>query len=293
MTLLNTANDGYFNVLIVLVRALVAFGPMSRDNLIVLASSDTDTLRLHQTLKRWTDLGLFCENGDTILFADDIVPPSDAKTVVTALPGVLRRIVFRKENNARFWDSSGSLCADLTRGLAWLMAQNIYNNSARHAECQSLEALQLVDPDRRIVQNDVRWRGLLSWGHYLGFLWNTDTPIVDPTAALRQDLPLIFGNNVELTVADLEDRVAVVLPVLDKGCYRRELEDALDPIHWQRPVGPDQLSTSLSRAIWRLVDQGILVLESRADAGDSRILQRAGGHIWRRFTHVRLTGEGA
>lgn len=299
MTVLNTPSDGYFNVLIVLVRALVAFGPMPREDLVGLcrADHDADPTRLRQTLRRWTDLGLFTEDKKTVALAPtdaDGGLPSDFGEATAALPGLIRRIVFREENNTRFWDSSKSLCADLTRGLAWLLAQDIYTADVTdHAAIQSLEARQLVELDKRIVQNDVRWHGLLAWGNYLGFLWNWDAPMIDPTAALRQDLPLIFGKNTELTAAELEDRVATVLPVLDKGRYRCEVEDALDPANWQRPARPELLSTALSRGLWRLDALGVLVLESRADAGDSRVLQRAGGRYWRRFTHVRLSGRAA
>lgn len=295
MTLRNTANDGYFNVLIALVRVLLTFGPMSRGDLVAFcqASSKVDATRLRQTLLRWTELGLFCENDDSILLADGISLSSDASAVVAALPHVLRRLVFREENNARFWEQEGSRCADLTRGLAWLLAQDVYKNISKHAEFEALESSQLAASGYggTVVQNSTRWQGLLVWGHYLGFLWSIDPPLIDPTTALRQDLHLIFGKNAVLTVADLENRVAVVLPVLDKGCYRKEVEEVLNPAYWQRPTGPDQLSTSLSRALWRLIDQGVLGVESRSDAGDNRILQRGAGQSWQRFTHVRLIGE--
>ena len=300
MTVLNIPSDGSFNVLIVLFRVLWAYGSMPAKDLLSLcrAGAEADPARLRQTLKRWTDLGLFAEDEEEVRLAPDVVNGGrlsrDIGAATTALPGLVRRIIFREENNERFWDSQGARSADLTRGLAWLLAQDIYSaDLSKHATVQELEARQVEERDRWIVRNNVRWGGLLSWGIYLGFLWCADAPLIDPTAALRQDLPLILSQNTELPAASFGQRVAAVLPVLDGGRYRKEVEDTLNPASWQRPAQPELLSTALSRALWRLDAQGILVLESRADTGDSRVLQRMGGQHWRRFTHVRLTTKAA
>jgi hypothetical protein len=178
--------------------------------------------------------------------------------------------------------------------LAWLLAQNIYSISlGAHSVVQRLETDQITDPGRHIVKNDVRWNGLLAWGRYLGFLWYSEEPIIDPTPAIQQDLPLIFGTDRELTVSVFIERLAATLPILDQGKYRVMVEEALNPTHWQASSRPEILSTSLSRALWRMDAARVLILDSRADAKDSRVLQRSGGRDWRRFTHVRLAGAAA
>ena len=56
MTILNTASDGFFNVLIVLHRTLAQYGPMDKDRLIRLCSPgpDDDATKIRQTLLRVT-----------------------------------------------------------------------------------------------------------------------------------------------------------------------------------------------------------------------------------------------
>lgn len=297
MTVLNIASDGYFNVLIVLYRAIDTFGAMEKDRLLTLCSAgpDSDTTRLRQTLTRWTQLGLFIDQEGQIDLSSEIkktkpTKGNKASSETTLLPHHVRRKVFQAENNEGFWDSERTLCADLTRGLAFLLAQDIYSvDIGSHVAIQQIEKLQVRDEDRRILQNDVRWNGLQSWGRYLGFLWQGNRRFIDPTRALREDLSLVFSDTEILSATDFMSRVADVLPVLDGGRYRIEVESVLDPASWKKPTREDLLSTSLSRALWRLTQNGDLFFETRADAGDGRTLQRSEGQDWIRFTHVRFT----
>ena len=300
MTILNQTNDGLFNVLIVLFRAISEFGPMPKDNLIKLCSSgpDSDSKDIKNTLKRWTQIGLFQEKGGNIELSHDIqvskpkskLSESNERVYLTR---IIRRLIFNEQNNQRFWDNKNSLCADLTRGLAFLMAQDIYELTlSSHKKVEKCESLQLDDESKRILQNDTRWNGIRSWGPYLGFFWVGETVMIDPTRALKEDLPLIFDGTETLLASDFMSRVAKVLPVLDEGKYRTEMESNLVEAHWRKPNREDLLSTSLSRAIWRLKQSGDLFYEARADAVDGRSLQRSGGQDWDRFTHVRIVGDG-
>src|SRR5690606_29461287 len=118
------------------------------------------------------------------------------------------------------------------------------------------------------------------------FFWVDQRRWPDPAAAIREELPEVFGKQNELPAEDLITRLGERLPVLDGGRYRLEIEAALEPAEWQPPARPDLLSTSLSRALWRLSRPGgPLRLERRADAGDGRTLQRTGGRDWQTFTH--------
>lgn len=298
MSVLNIASDGYFNVLIALYKAICRFGPLSRKDLVYICSvgPDSDVKRLNQTLNRWIQLGLFVEQEEKITVADDLLlSASRGKQKcpdLRDLPGLLRRVLFREQNNQRFWDRERTLSADLTRGLAFLLAQDIYSafNANREA-IEHLERQQLTDKEKYVLQNDVRWNGLRSWGRYLGFLWIGEGYWIDPTQALTEDLPLVFNNNSELTVADFVQRVGTVLPVLDDGDYRHQMETALDPAEWSRPAHEHLLSTSLSRALWRLRAANILVLDKRSDTGDSRTLQGRNSREWLTFTHLRLVQE--
>ena len=52
MTVLNRTNDGLFNVLIILVRALVRFGPQGRDQLILACGGEYFTEENNQLPRR-------------------------------------------------------------------------------------------------------------------------------------------------------------------------------------------------------------------------------------------------
>jgi hypothetical protein len=202
--------------------------------------------------------------------------------------------VFKETNNDAFWESEASRCADLTRGLAWLLAQDIYKTKLGDtAATLALEGEQLSDAAYRIVQNDVRLRELKVWGLALGFLWNTDAPMIDPTGAIGDELDRVFSGYTELTATQLQNRIAAVFPITDGGRYRVEVEKVLNPATWAGRVEPGVLSTSLSRALWRLNDDGRLALEHRSDAGDVRVLQGANGRQWMTFSHARIVRRAA
>ena len=296
MTILNRPSDGLFNILIVLFRAIVSVGPMDKDRLLSLcaAGDGSDTTQLKNTLRRWTQLGFFCEQEGKIGLEKEVREASKNSTDVdtTHIPSVLRRIVFREDNNEGFWDQEKTLCADFTRGLSFLMAQDIYEvNLSSNATVQEFEQQQTAGNDKRILQNDTRWSGLRAWARYLGFFWEGESIMVDPTRAVREDLLLVFGQDEVLSAAEFLARLAEIIPVLDGGRYRTEVESILDPTHWHRPMREDMISTSLSRALWRLENAGVLGFETRADAGDICTLQRSGKREWARFTHIHYKGS--
>jgi hypothetical protein len=296
MTVLNTPNDGSFNVLLVLFRALKKLGPIEDEQLRAYCGAGLaeQPERLRHTLNRWNTLGLFQIKDGKVHLGEDLAFRGDEEAPPSELAGLVRQLVFREANNEAFWDSEKSKCADLTRGLAWLMAQDIYKaRLGDTAATQSLESEQLADAMHRIIQNNVRLEALRVWGLALGFLWNADAPVIDPSVAVGDELDRIFGGSREVTAAQLQIRIAAVFPVMDGGRYRQEMEKALDPATWAAPASPEILSTSLSRALWRLNEDGRLALEHRADAGDVRILQGANGRQWMTFSHARIVRSAA
>jgi hypothetical protein len=297
MTLLNTANDGYYSVLIALYRALIVEGAMEQQRVIRLCSGKSQQAedRLKETIKRWVQLELFSLKDDILAIEPNVKKAlgkkSDLDVATQSLPGIIRRIVFREENNTRFWDQDRTRSADLTRGLSWLLAQDIYGFPIEsHEEMQQLEYRQVRDEKMRILQNSVRSTGLRTWAIYLGFLWQSKSQMIDPTAAIGQDLALIFDGKKELSAEMFVKQAASVLPVLDGGKYRVKVESKLDVANWKKPDHPDALSMSLSRALWRLNEAGGLRLDYRADAGSGRFLQVMGGDLGTNFTHVIWQG---
>jgi hypothetical protein len=292
VSVLNQASDGLYTVLIVLVRALVRLGPMPRDALIAVCGGSVDAVdasQLTRTLNRWTELGLFGTHDGQIVLA---VPHGEAlgKTAdeaETRLSKIARAIALSAENNARFWESEAAKSADLSRGLCWLLAQDVYTIETDATKAIAhLEIEQLTDESRRIFQNDTRWNGLRAWMPYLGFAREGAQMAIDPTVAVRDALPEVFATSTELTARQFVENLARVLPVLDRGTYRSQVEAVLDPARWRKP--PDgQLSTALSRALQRLDYEGQIVLDRGADAKEGVALTGATGRIWREVTNVR------
>jgi hypothetical protein len=121
---------------------------------------------------------------------------------------------------------------------------------------------------------------------YLGFARGGAQLTIDPTEALRDMLPDIFGSAETLPAPIFIKQAAEKLPVLDGGAYRLQLEAVLNPQNWVRP--PDgHVSTSLSRAIQRLDQEGMIATEVKSDSEGGITLIGAEGRAWRTMTHVR------
>lgn len=293
MTVLNRTNDGLFNVLIVLVRTLVRFGPQSRENLIRACGGDFCTEeknQLAQTLTRWTQLGLFGIDDEKVVLAPTHLPQlgKTADAAESRLPYVARSIALSKINNERFWVGDGAKCADLSRGMAWILAQDVYLLDSNTKGLLNLESKQLKDSAKqKIFQNERDLPALREWMLYLGFARESMQWVVDPTEALREVLPEIFGSGRELTGPAFVERAASVLPVLDGGAYRTQVEEALKERSWPQPrVGC--LSSSLSRAIQRLDREGVVTLANRSDTEGVVTLTGTSKRTWREVSHVAL-----
>lgn len=286
-------SDGLFNVLIVLVRALVRLGPKPRQDLLRACGAElnlVDSKQLNQTLTRWTELGLFevTEGSTTIAEPYRGVLGKNADVAEARLRKIVRTIALAPENNARFWQSEENKSADLSRGLSWILAQNIYTiDTSSHAKIQPLENDQISDLSKRIFQNDTRWNGLRTWMVYLGFGRPGAQVTIDPTDALRDVLPEIFDGQTTLFAGEFVSRAATILPVLDGGRYRIQMEEILNPTVWGAPVD-GRVSTSLSRGIQRLEREGVIAAEQRSDTEGGIVLQGTGSQAWREMTHIRL-----
>ncbi|MBB3236944.1 protein DpdG [Phyllobacterium endophyticum] len=297
MSVLNQTSDGLFNVLIVLVRALVRFGPKGREDLLLAcgAAADAfDTSQLTRTLNRWTELGLFGEENGLVIIAEPYRSAlgKNAEGAENRLPKVARTVALQSANNARFWESEEAKSADLSRGVAWMLAQDIYTLDANSERLADLEGRQLLDSGaQKIAQNNTRWNGLKTWMLYLGFARDGVQWVVDPTQALRETLPEIFGSNPELSAPAFMERAAAVLPVLDGGAYRVQVEGALKES--ARPkLRAGLVSSSLSRAIQRLDHEGSIALSNRSDPEGVVTLTGSNARTWRDVSHVALAQTG-
>ncbi len=308
MGLLNQASDGLPSVLMALVRALRARGPLPREELLALCCPPTlishtsafaDRRFGPVTLLRWTQIGLFEEVDGTVSLHDEALSlPTTRFEEVRGLGHLLRRLVLRPENNGALHQEEGELGADFTRAVAWVLAQDTLGfpggSYKASGSVQALESSQFTDGPPFPFQNDTRWNGFRSWAPILGFGWTETTKgaqvfVPDMTDAIRTDLPRLYHDSRELTIDEFLRRLAAALPVADGGTYRAEVERRLDERAWQKPDA-HEISVSLSVALRRLDHAKALRLENRADAAKMTLLGR--GHIpLQTASHVVLTGE--
>ena len=286
------SSDGLFNVLIVLTRAIMRFGARSRDELLKACGADlkaVDPKQLNQTLNRWTELGLFGSEEGVVAIREAYRGRlgRSADNAETHLPKIIREIALSPQNNVRFWESDENRSADLSRGLSWILAQDVYRtDTGSHSKIGELEVAQVADVTKRILQNDTRWNGLRTWMIYLGFARGGAQVTIDPTEALRGALPDIFESAESLPAPIFIEQAGKTLPVLDGGAYRVQLEAMLNPQSWAPPAD-GHVSTSLSRAIQRLDREGIIAAELRSDSEGGITLIGCHGRTWRTVTHVR------
>lgn len=277
MSLLNLTDDGKRGVLTAIYRLLVSEKTLDQDRLLSLCAPPNLCQSKHtrDTLNTWVELGLFESSGDVKnpkISISHLVPKEER--IERLLPAWASRRVLAPENNERFWEAEDSRCADFTRATAWLLAQDVYE--AEHSSWPNVQAIikiQTPGNDGIFGQNDTRWNGLRAWAPFLGFgqVGNTKgSPlIIDPTDTLRHALPIVFGNHTTLAADEFLGAVAKAVPVLDHGVYRQLVEDKLlaheSPDGWHA-TPPGQVSTSLSRALLRLISDGTLRGEKLADA---------------------------
>ena len=297
MTILNLQSDGLPPVLITLVLMVSREKEIPRDSLVEICAPFTETserARLRATLNRWIGLGLFSDEGDKVRLSFGRGRGESDDGVAQRLPAICRDILLGSEHARPLWPNIGTLSedgigrsADLCRGLAWCLAQDIYTLPSIYADVNAMVDSQ-VQFGRFIFLNDTRWSGMRPWARYLGFATGDDSKLFfDPTVAVRGQLNEVIQKKESLPATEFVARLAARLPVLDNGSYRTEVEQVLKPETW-RPPSPDHLSTSLSFALRRLKKQGTIGLQWKADAGSELKLIGQFGRTWESFTHVCL-----
>jgi hypothetical protein len=280
MTILNLTNDGLPNVLIVLYMTVArSRKALSRDEIVetIAPAEVTDNGKMaRQTLTRWTELGLFDEDPDgTVRLATPLKekPTTDAEWRA-AVRKVARACALSTTNNQQLWATESAKAADLTRALAWLLAQDVYTFAFSSAE--ELENAQIERKDRRLLGNDTRRNGLQTWAVFLGFVRRSPGVDVDPTVAVRDVIPNILRPGESMDAEGFVDALAGQLPVLDRGSYRTEVERAFREEARPQRVSY-QLSTSLSRAFLSLRVSRDLEFLQKADQGSGVVFSGAAG----------------
>ena len=280
MSLLNIAADGLPNLLVLLHASVIrATKPVPEAELLesVAPSAvvDDNGTKARQTLNRWCELGFFIRNAGLISLPS--TPSSRRASTLDIFPLTRRtacRLVLAEKNNPDLWASQAEGAADLTRSLAWLLAQDVYRIS--FSELESAESDQLTDPQKRFMENSTRRSGLENyWAPFLGFSRGSFGQI-DPTVAIRDALPEVIEPGEGLPAPSFVERLSTVLPVLDGGRWQEDVLRFVDKSKLPRRE-PGQLSPALSRAFLNLWTAGDLMLRQRADLGASVVLTGPNG----------------
>jgi hypothetical protein len=310
MTLLNRPTAGLHNVLTALYRCVMAHSPLSQAKLLALcgptAATATNARMPGKTLNTWKKLGLFEVRDDIVRLAPGLPPEARDQARLTA---TLRGLALAPANNQNFWaqddaddeeeveegesaETAGVRSADFTRALCWGLALPPLRLAG--ANWKAVDELQqtMLQPGCLALQNDTRWAGFRVWAPFLGFGWITlnNALVLDPTAAVRDALPAVLAGG-RMTQRDFFDRLAEILPVLDGGAYRRQVEERFRAGHWEAPA-PGRLSPTLSLALERLKAARLLEWEDRDDA-DRATLTDAVGRPTHTFSYVSLPGAAA
>jgi hypothetical protein len=292
MSLLNLTSDGLPNILVVLYATVAkARAPVSRDDLIEAvapANVVQDPRLARATLTRWTELGLFrvSEGGEQVTLAEAL--PIELKSGADAARATrvaARRVALSQGNNVELWAKEGARAADLTRSLAWLLAQDIYR--LKFGEVNSLELNQIADSNLRLMQNNTRVNGLQFWGHFLGFIRQPGGGDIDPTLAIRDVLDDCIVPGEELPATEFVRRLGSALPVLDGAEYSVAVLNRLNRTALPS-LQPGQLSHALSRAMLGFLADQTLQFRNPSDVGSAILLTGRGGpRTDHRYTSVQ------
>ncbi|WP_321960085.1 protein DpdG [Paraburkholderia sp. J7] len=175
--------------------------------------------------------------------------------------------------------------ADLCRqsgvplAFAWLLSQDSrrpIRSAGAHVELLQ-QQFGNVDALGFNMRNDQLFQNLIYWARYLGYAEtiglrtspnsggsnSANYVIPDPTRAIRRVLPQIFSATNEMQISTFVERLADLLPVLEEGGARFELERRFTGA-LRRAEQHFSIATSL--ALTRLENEGILQLVSESDA---------------------------
>ena len=248
------------------------------------------------------DLGLLLER-QSGLRIDPKVEEADLEDERWFQREMRRRVLSSGRNKDLLKSDEGT--RELTKALAWFLAQPVDNppasyNPASKGETNSVTQLmnEQFGSDagaRSILANSYRWAPFVRWAKYLGFLnylpLKDGGPSPDPSEAIRDELTDLADElSGEIELPRLVMALGKSLPVLDEGAYRKLVENSMD----ERPAssgGGENLSASLSLALIRLKDEGVLDLRRVSDSPATRTLSLRQGHRMP-YSHAEIVIQG-
>lgn len=291
MSIINNAHKGsQFEVLIAIYQTLVGNKgeTMSKEELLSwvrpeqLTDKDSARQKADGEITAWVELGLLEETAEGISLHKQAFAESEIPLATAA-----RRCLLSQTNNQDL-NTRDQRAADLTVLLCFLLSLDVY----RYPQVQSSNLTKIVNnylDDFRINHNETNI--VPSYTHWLGFMTRigNNKYAIDPTQAICGELAALNLAGQTLTIDDFIQKLGKVLPVLDGGQYRLQIEQRMEKFGWHKPKD-NEISTSLSRALLRLSDAQEFELLSLGDAKKS-VLLGANNKELMSVSHVKFEGE--
>lgn len=245
-----------------------------------LPQSDIGAERLRKNLDFWLEEGLW-------LKSEAGISPHSPLSNERNLPGRVLRTLMANEPKETLLE--GMRGQPFLLGITALLAQNKYTfvgkSTLTKETVPGAVGLLLKDSinegERRQINLSNEATTFLEYAFFLGFVEPfMEGYLVDPTRAIESVLDSVLDNHSSLTAIDFISRLAEVLPMLDGGSYRQQVEPLITADNWI-PNEPLHLSASLSQALVRLELAMQLKFEIRADDHQAVLLFMPNGQTRR------------
>lgn len=286
MTLLNNASDGDYSILRNLVKVIAVYdNSVSKDKLTSVCGGDItfaaqkklDKKHINHTLSTWQKFGLFLIQDNAVKIPKEYLQAAFEKNKFNeqAFKLLLIDILYLPENNKDFWSNEGGGSDDFTRASTYLLARDVFNPN-----------FQTNEGDLNIILNGNRRSALIKWMYALGLMNSAN--VADPTILLKS-----FISNERLSaeyrIIDFILELAKRYPVLDSGSYKKSLEEKLTGPTYKL-LDQNQLSISLSLALKRVRNQGLIELINKADSSKITLTEQ-GSKVGPSFSHIKVLGS--
>ncbi len=162
--------------------------------------------------------------------------------------------------------------AELPEAFCWLLQQSPTQRLGSGTNSHyNILASQMLDDDPlcRSIASDARYQNLIYWARYLGLaerLWIkpvAEMAIADPTRAIARRLPLLFGDERQITLDSFVHRVGTYVPVLDGGRVWQEMQGRFKET---LKAKDKHIGQSLGLAMLRLQQAERIKIEGLSDA---------------------------
>ena len=244
--------------------------------------------RFESNLNFWIKEGLWSEDISGIALADK---ESSVNSLQNRILNLLIDNALLKENQNI---CHGNGIEPFLSSITCLLAQEKFTFIGGHQltpgesgnVAQSVNSLLPVDMS---INSSNESPILLEYGFYLGFLEPLNSGfIVDPTRSIESYLNKVFISDKELSIRDFIKKISTLLPMLDGGCFRQQIELLMRVRGWVA-IEEHKISLSMSHAINRLVNSFAITLHTRSDDSTSMVMSTPNGET--EISVVRYQGD--